>query len=144
MKVIIIQGPNLNLLGKRDKSIYGSETLEEINEKIRTKSKELDITVEFFQSNHEGLIIDKIQEIIDLDYNGLIINPGALTHYSIAIRDAIELLDIPVIEVHLSNIYKREKFRNQSVIAPVATGQITGLGSNGYLIAMESIRLLNI
>lgn len=144
MKVIIIQGPNLNLLGKRDKSIYGSETLEEINEKIRTKSKKLGITVEFFQSNHEGLIIDKIQEIIDLDYNGLIINPGGLTHYSIAIRDAIELLDIPVIEVHLSNIYKREKFRNQSVIAPVATGQITGLGSNGYLIAMESIKLLNI
>jgi len=144
MKIIVIHGPNLNLLGKRDKSIYGSKTLEEINEKLKSKSRELDIEVEVFQSNHEGFIVDKIQEIMKSDYEGLIINPGGLTHYSIAIRDAIEVLNIPVIEVHLSNIYKRESFRNQSVIAPVCTGQITGLGSNGYLIAMESMRLLNI
>lgn len=143
MKILVIHGPNLNLLEKRDQSVYGEKSLKEINEQLKTKATQLNIDIEIFQSNHEGQIVDKIQESIDLNYSGLIINPAAFTHYSIAIRDAIEILHIPTIEVHLSNIYGREDFRTKSVIAPVCTGQICGLGSNGYLIAMEAIKLLN-
>lgn len=143
MKILVIHGPNLNLLGKRDQSIYGKESLEIINSLIESKSFELNIEVDIFQSNHEGQIVDKIQESIFLDYSGLIINPAAFTHYSIAIRDAIEILNIPTIEVHLSNIYGREDFRTKSVIAPVCTGQICGLGYSGYLIAIDALKLLN-
>lgn len=143
MKILVIHGPNLNLLEKRDQSIYGKESLEQINRLIESKSFDLNINVDIFQSNHEGQIVDKIQESIYLDYSGLIINPAAFTHYSIAIRDAIEILNIPTIEVHLSNIYRREDFRTKSIIAPVCTGQICGLGSSGYLIAIEALRLLN-
>lgn len=143
MKILIIHGPNLNLLEKRDKSIYGIESLEQINRLIEMKAKELSMEVEIFQSNHEGQIVDKIQDVFIRDYKGLIINPAGFTHYSIAIRDAIEMLEIPVIEVHLSNIYGREDFRARSVIAPVCTGQISGLGSNGYLIAIDALKLLN-
>jgi len=143
MKILIIHGPNLNLLEMRKQSIYGGKSLDEINRLIGAKSLELNIDVDIFQSNHEGQIVDKIQESIFLDYSGLIINPAALTHYSIAIRDAIEILSIPTIEVHLSNIYGREEFRTKSVIAPVCTGQICGLGSSGYLIAMDALKLLN-
>lgn len=143
MKVLIIHGPNLNLLGKRNPSIYGKKPLEEINKAIELRGRELDMEVDFFQSNHEGQIVDKIQETIALDYSGIIINPAALTHYSLAIRDAIEILDIPIIEVHLSNINSREDFRAKSVIAPVCTGQISGLGENSYLIALNALKLLN-
>lgn len=143
MKVLIINGPNLNLLGKRNQSIYGKETLEEINESIRLRGEELKIKVDFFQSNCEGLIVDKLHESMDIDYSGIIINPAAFTHYSLAIRDAIEVLVIPVIEVHLSNINAREDFRKQSVISPVCTGQISGLGINSYIVAMEGLKLLN-
>lgn len=143
MKVLIIHGPNLNFLSKRDHSIYGGESLEQINQLIKSRSCELDIEVDFFQSNHEGEIIDKIQESMDLDYTGIVINPAAFTHYSIAIRDAIEILEVPVIEVHLSNIYGREDFRTKSIIAPVCTGQICGLGSSSYLIALDALKLLN-
>lgn len=143
MKILIIHGPNLNLLNMRDSSIYGGQSLEEINQLIKSKSIELETDVDFFQSNHEGEIIDKIQETIDLDYTGIIINPAAFTHYSIGIRDAIEMLEIPVIEVHLSNIYGREDFRSKSVIAPVCKGQICGLGYGSYLIAMDALKLLN-
>ena len=143
MKILIIHGPNLNLLNMRDSSIYGGQSLEEINQLIKSKSIELETDVDFFQSNHEGEIIDKIQETIDLDYTGIIINPAAFTHYSIGIRDAIEMLEIPVIEVHLSNIYGREDFRSKSVIAPVCKGQICGLGYVSYLIAMDALKLLN-
>lgn len=143
MKILIIHGPNLNLLEKRDHSIYGWQSLQEINGLIENKAMELDVEVEIFQSNHEGQIVDKIQEIMELDYRGLIINPAGFTHYSIVIRDAIEMLKIPVIEVHLSNIYGREGFRRRSVIAPVCTGQISGLGSNSYLVAMDALKLLN-
>ncbi|MDR7856135.1 type II 3-dehydroquinate dehydratase [Tissierella sp.] len=143
MKILIIHGPNLNLLEKRHQSIYGGKSLNEINEQLKTKSTELNIDIEIFQSNHEGQIVDKIHKSIESNYSGLIINPAAFTHYSIAIRDAIEILDIPTIEVHLSNIYGREDFRTKSVIAPVCTGQICGLGSNSYLIAMEALKLLN-
>lgn len=143
MKVLIINGPNLNLLGKRNQSIYGEKTLEEINGTIKLRGKELGFEVDFFQSNSEGLIIDKLHESMDIDYSGIIINPAAFTHYSLAIRDAIEVLTIPVIEVHLSNINGREDFRKKSVIAPVCTGQISGLGLNSYLVAMEGLKLLN-
>lgn len=143
MNVLIINGPNLNLLERRDPTFYGGNSLEEINNKINKKSKELGLNIEVFQSNHEGYIIDRIHSAMDANYMGIIINPGALTHYSIAIRDAIEMLTIPVIEVHLSNINKREEFRKKSVIAPVCEGQITGLGVNGYLLALEAIKLLN-
>lgn len=143
MKVLIIHGPNLNLLEKRDNFIYGGKSLEEINELIRNRAMELDMDVEIFQSNHEGEIVDKIQDVIISRYSGLIINPGGFTHYSIVIRDAIEMLEVPVIEVHLSNISGRENFRRESVIAPVCTGQISGLGSISYLIAMDALKLLN-
>lgn len=143
MKILIIHGPNLNILEKRNPSIYGGESLEKINSLIVDKSKELDIEVEIFQSNYEGAIVEKIHTCIDRQYGGMIINPAAFTHYSIAIRDAIEIIDIPVIEVHLTNIYKREDFRSKSVIAPVCSGQISGLGVNSYLVAMEALKLLN-
>lgn len=143
MKILVIHGPNLNLLDKRDPCIYGGESLDAINRLIKAKAKELDAEIDIFQSNHEGFIVDRIHDVMTSDYTGVIINPAALTHYSIAIRDAIEILNIPVIEVHLSNIQKREEFRNKSVIAPVCKGQILGLGANGYLLAIEAIRLLN-
>lgn len=143
MKILVIHGPNLNLLEKRNPSIYGGMPLDKINNLIRLKSRELNMEVEIFQSNYEGQIIDKIQSSIELGYSGIIINPAAFTHYSIAIRDAIEILSIPVIEVHLSNIYGREGFRAISVIAPVCRGQISGLGPNSYLVAIEALSLLN-
>ena len=143
MKVLIINGPNLNLLGKRDQSIYGEQTLEEINGTIKLRGKKIGVEVDFFQSNCEGLIVDKLHESMDMDYSGIIINPAAFTHYSLAIRDAIEVLTRPVIEVHLSNISGREDFRQKSVIAPVCAGQISGLGLNSYLVAIEGLKLLN-
>lgn len=142
MKILIIHGPNLNLLEKRDNSIYGKESLEEINRLIEIRANELNMEVEIFQSNYEGQIVDRIQDVFNKDYRGLIINPAGFTHYSIAIRDAIEMLEIPVIEVHLSNIYGREDFRSKSVIAPVCRGQISGLGSSSYLVAMNALKLL--
>ncbi len=117
-KILVIHGPNLNMLGIRNKKVYGDITLETIDKMVKQKGKELGIEVETFQSNYEGDIIDKIHIAKDY-YDGVIINPGAYTHYSIAIRDALEILDIPIIEVHLTNIYKREEFRQKSVIAPV-------------------------
>lgn len=143
MKVLVIHGPNMNVLDKRDKSIYGNYTIDIVNDQLRKKAKELDISIEVFQSNSEGEIIDKLQMAIDSDIDGVIINPGGYTHYSVSIRDAIELLDIPVIEVHLSNIYSREDFRRKSVIAPVCNGQITGLGIYSYLLALEAIKMIN-
>ncbi|NLV88634.1 MAG: type II 3-dehydroquinate dehydratase [Tissierellia bacterium] len=143
MKILVIHGPNLNILEKRNSSIYGGKALEAINSLIEEKAKELGVEVETFQSNFEGAIVDKIQTSLDLRYDGIIINPAAFTHYSIAIRDAIEAIDIPVIEVHLSNIYGRDEFRSKSVIAPVCKGQITGLGVYSYLVAMEALKLMN-
>lgn len=137
-KILVIHGPNLNMLGFRDRKLYGYITLENLNKMIKNKGKDLGLEVETFQSNYEGDIIEKLHNAID-NCNGIIINPGAYTHYSIAIRDAIEILDIPIIEVHLTNIYRREEFRHKSVIAPVCTGQISGLGYLGYLIAIEAL-----
>jgi len=140
-KILVIHGPNLNMLGRRNNQYYGYKDLNEVNTIIIEKSKELDFSVEIFQSNNEGDIVTKLQEALD-DFNGIVINAAAYTHYSIAIRDAIEILQIPVIEVHLSNIYNREEFRNKSVIAPVCTGQISGFGHVSYLLALEALRNL--
>jgi 3-dehydroquinate dehydratase-2 len=140
-KVLVIHGPNLNLLGVREPDTYGSFTLEEINLELKDFAKSLGFTVEVFQSNHEGEIVEKIQSARDVCH-ALIINPAAYTHTSIAIRDAILLLDIPVIEIHLSNIYKREPFRRNSMIADVVRGQIAGFGKQGYLLALQAVHHL--
>ena len=135
MNLLIINGPNLNLLGQREPKIYGKKTLQDILDDVYLYSKNHNINIEAFQSNHEGEIVDMIQKSNDL-YQGLIINPGALSHYSISIRDAISSISIPTVEVHLSNIFIREKFRNHSVISDVCSKMVVGLGSNGYKIAV--------
>lgn len=137
-KILIINGPNLNMLGSREPGVYGKNTLEIINKKITKKAEALKVQVDFFQSNCEGEIINHIHEALN-NYDGLIINPGAYTHYSYAIRDAISSINLPTIEVHLSNIHAREEFRHKSVTAPVCKGQICGLGENGYLYALEEL-----
>ncbi len=135
-RIKIINGPNLNMLGKRDKKIYGAITFEELIREISKYSQYKSVEIESFQSNHEGEIIEEIHRCVE-GFDGLIINPGALTHYSYSIRDAIEILECPVVEVHISNIASREEFRNKSVISPVCTGTITGLGWKGYLLAID-------
>ncbi len=129
-KVLVIHGPNLNMLGKREPEIYGSTTLDEINASLKNLGQKLGIDVETFQSNHEGVIVEKIQEAMGI-CNGVVINPAAYTHTSVAIRDALLLLDVPIIEIHLSNIYKREPFRHKSMVADIATAQISGFGVQG-------------
>ncbi|NWF77354.1 MAG: type II 3-dehydroquinate dehydratase [Chloroflexi bacterium] len=136
MKILVIHGPNLNMLGKRDKSIYGERTLDEINALLKKEGKALNVEVMTFQSNHEGALIDFIQEQAD-SAQGIIINPGALTHYGFSLLDALADSKLPVIEVHLSNVYRREEWRARSVIAPVAEGQISGLGWRGYITALQ-------
>ena len=136
--ICVINGPNLNMLGIRNKAVYGSMTLDEINKIVKQNADKLGVEVEFYQSNSEGDIVTKIQECLN-SKNGVIINPGAYSHYSIAIRDAIEAVSIPVIEVHLSNIYAREDFRHNSVISPVCIGQICGLGYMGYVYALDAL-----
>jgi 3-dehydroquinate dehydratase-2 len=137
-KILVIHGPNLNMLGTREPNIYGHQTLEEIDTALQAQAERLGLHIEAFQSNHEGDIVDKIQQAQD-SFHGIIINPAAYTHTSIAIRDALSLLNIPVIEVHLSNIYKRESFRRTSMISAVVTAQISGFGSQGYLLALEGL-----
>ncbi len=141
-RFIVIHGPNLNLLGSRKPEIYGSLTLVEINQKIAEYARGKNILVDFYQSNVEGEIINKIHQ--SKDYDGLVINPGAYTHTSIAIRDAIEATGVRAIEVHLSNIYRREPFRHKSIIAPVCIGQITGLGWYGYILAIEYLNTMGV
>jgi 3-dehydroquinate dehydratase-2 len=136
--VLVIHGPNLNLLGKREPNIYGKLTLDEINANILDKANKLGIIVDFIQSNHEGSIVDALQEA-EGQYKGIIINAAAFTHYSIAIRDAIAAITVPAIEVHLSNIYKRESFRHHSIISSVVYGQISGFGGSSYLLALEAV-----
>ena len=140
-KVLVIHGPNLNMLGTREPDIYGHQTLEEINAALKGHAERLGLYIETFQSNHEGDIVDKIQQAHD-SFHGIIINPAAYTHTSIAIRDAISLLKIPVVEIHLSNIYKRESFRRTSMISAVAMAQVSGFGSHGYLLALEGLTRL--
>ncbi|MEK6583967.1 MAG: type II 3-dehydroquinate dehydratase [Nitrospirota bacterium] len=136
-KVLVIHGPNLNMLGKRETGVYGTATLDEINDAVRTAAKELGADVTFFQSNSEGMLIDKIQEASGR-YDAIIINPGGYTHTSVSLRDAIAAVALPTIEVHMSNIYSREEFRHHSYIAPVAAGQISGFGVNSYLLALRA------
>lgn len=137
-EVLVIHGPNLNMLGKREPDIYGHQTLADINARLEDLGKELELRVETYQSNHEGEIVEKIQQAADR-YQGLLINPAAYTHTSIAIRDALALLSIPVVEIHLSNIYKREPFRRQSLVSDVVTAQVAGFGSHGYTLALEGL-----
>lgn len=136
MKILIIHGPNLNLLGTRESDIYGTKTLDEINDALNKLAAELGAEIVIEQSNHEGEIVDLIQKAGP--FSALVINPAAYTHTSIAIRDAIAAVEIPAVEVHLSNIHKREEFRQKSLVAPVATGQISGFGPQGYLLGLRA------
>lgn len=138
-RIAVINGPNLNFTGIREKEVYGGRTLNDINESIMDRARSMDIEVSFFQSNTEGAIIDYIQQCYHEHIDAIIINPGAFTHYSYALRDAIASVSIPTVEVHLSNIHSREEFRHTSVIAPVCIGQIAGFGSMGYMLALEAL-----
>ncbi|MDC3414419.1 type II 3-dehydroquinate dehydratase [Aquibacillus sp. 3ASR75-11] len=133
-RLLLLNGPNLNLLGNREPQVYGSATLESIVQDVTNFAKTFDYVVEDYQSNHEGELIDLIQQA-EGKYRGIIFNPGAYTHTSIALRDAISSISVPVIEVHLSNVHRRESFRHTSMLAPVCKGQIVGLGSIGYRLA---------
>jgi 3-dehydroquinate dehydratase-2 len=139
MKLLVVNGPNLNFLGIREKGIYGIQDYEYLLKLLAQKAKDLDITIDTYQSNGEGEIIDRIQKAYHDKIDGIIINPGAYTHYSYAIRDALASITAPIIEVHISNIHQREEFRHTSVTAAVCTGQIAGLGLQGYLLAIDAI-----
>lgn len=136
--LLVLNGPNLNRLGLREPEIYGPGTLEDLEQGILQWGQKNQVVVQCFQSNHEGELIDRIHQA-DSEFEGIVINPGAFTHYSYAIRDAVASITLPVIEVHISNVYKREEFRHHSVIAPVCLGQIAGLGFKGYQFALEAL-----
>jgi 3-dehydroquinate dehydratase-2 len=137
-RILVIHGPNLNMLGRREPTWYGSATLEEIDQEIKEAAQGCGLLAETFQSNYEGAIIEKIHEAMDA-CDGLIINPAAFTHTSVAIRDALLMLDIPIIEVHLSNIYQRESFRHISFVSDVVTARIAGFGKDGYVMAVRAV-----
>lgn len=139
--VLILNGPNLNMLGKRQPEIYGRETLADIEAACRAEAVRLELAVDFFQSNHEGALVDRIQQARDTDA-GIVINAGAYTHTSVAILDALNAAELPVIEVHLSNIHRREPFRHHSYVSQAALGMIAGLGSQGYLLALQALARL--
>lgn len=136
---LVLHGPNLNLLGSREPEIYGSETLEEVDARLVRFGSESGLRIETFQSNHEGVLIDRIHQAKRDGFSALIINPGGYTHTSVALRDAISAVGLPTMEVHLSNIHARETFRHQSYIAPIAMGQICGLGTIGYELAIRGL-----
>lgn len=138
MKILIINGPNLNFVGKREPEIYGSENFDDAWQEWNAQFP--DTELEYFQSNHEGEIIDRIQQVFYEDFEGLIINAGAFSHYSYAILDALRILNIPIVEVHLSNIFKRESFRHQSVISAACVGIISGFGMKSYTLALEYLQ----
>ena len=139
VKILILHGPNLNLTGFREPDLYGKKPLEEVDQMIQEAAKAMEIEVRILQSNHEGVLIDAIQDSRKWA-NGIIINAGGLTHYSISLRDALVSVRMPVVEVHLSNIHAREEFRRHSVIAPVSIGQIAGFGGKSYVLALEALR----
>ncbi len=140
-KILVLHGPNLNLLGRREPEVYGKLTLPDVNAMLTAKAAELDLEIEFVQTNHEGVLVDAIQSAEGC-YGCIIINPAALTHYSVAVRDALAGVSVPAIEVHLSNIYSREEFRHHSVTAPVTVGQIAGFGAQSYVLALQAARTI--
>ncbi len=138
LSILVLHGPNLNLLGTREPEVYGSTTLEVINQSLKEEGNKLQVKVSCLQSNHEGDLVDAIHQAT-LEHQGIVINAGAYTHTSVAIRDALSGVIIPAVEVHLSNIYRREEFRHHSYIAPVVIGQISGFGSNSYLLGLQAL-----
>ena len=142
-RICIINGPNMDRLGKREPSIYGDQTLTDLENLLTEEADELDVGVQFYQSNHEGFLIDKIGELSDSDIFGLIINPGALTHTSLGLRDSIAGSDLPTIEVHISNIYRREEIRKHSITAEACIGVISGLGFDSYVAALRHLAQLD-
>jgi 3-dehydroquinate dehydratase II len=138
LKILVLHGPNLNLLGRREPEIYGSITIDQVNSALEEKAAALGAAIDLFQSNHEGELIDQIQSA-SATYSGILINPAAFTHYSYALREALAAAGLPLVEVHLSNIFARETFRSHSVVSPVAAGMICGFGLNSYLLGLEAL-----
>ena len=141
LRVLLLNGPNLNLLGQREPDVYGTMTFEELNKRVRDYAKEIGIELKALQSNHEGVLIDAIHEAADWA-DAIVINPGAYTHYSYAIADALKAVRLPAIEVHLSNVQARDEFRRTSVVAPVTVGQIAGFGAMSYLLALQAAKAM--
>lgn len=139
MKILVLHGPNLNLFGTREPNIYGRTTLEDINTRLRELAARQQVELRIMQSNHEGVLIDELHKARAENFDGVLINPGAFTHYSYAIRDAIAAIDLPVVEAHVSNVHKREEFRHRSVLAAVCLGQVLGFGWRSYLLGLEGL-----